>query len=51
MKQELEFQTLQLENDREELLERTKDDQIKILHDERLKVRETCWKSKSSLQK
>ena len=45
MKQELEFQTLQLENDREELLERTKDDQIKIeiyLHDERLKVRETC---------
>lgn len=41
MRQELEIQKIQLDNDREELLERAKDDQIKIeiyLHDERLKI-------------
>lgn len=41
MKQELEFAKIQLENEREEMLEKIKDDRVKVeifLHDQRLKL-------------
>ena len=54
MKQELELQKIQLENDKEELLERIKDDQIKIeiyLHDERLKIESEKQKYEKLVEK